>query len=196
MVISLAGGAVWTQATFDWPALADHNPQPEKPRRAAVDQEPSANSWEVCVCEKQVCELLTGEDSRAAEGCRRDTGRSSRPAMAGAGLDALLLLLFAITITSASLIESRAQSKQLQRAVRHRQVTVVVEGVRERMTGTPSPDPLLLINFPDIDTQFKVHLLEDSNTLKLTLAQNDIDSKFLEHLVIIRRFHLNIMHRA
>ena len=114
----------------------------------------------------------------------------------GAGLDALLLLLFAITITSASLIESRAQSKQLQRAVRHRQVTVVVEGVRERMTGTPSPDPLLLINFPDIDTQFKVHLLEDSNTLKLTLAQNDIDSKFLEHLVIIRRFHLNIMHRT
>ena len=115
----------------------------------------------------------------------------------GAGLDALLLLLFAIaTIASASLIESRAQSKQLQRAVRHRQVTVVVEGVRERMTGTPSPDPLLLINFPDIDTQFKVHLLEDSNTLKLTLAQNDIDSKFLEHLVIIRRFHLNIMHRT
>lgn len=96
----------------------------------------------------------------------------------GAGLDALLLLLFAITIASASLIESRAQSKQLQRAVRHRQVVVVVEGVRERMTGTPSPDPLLLINFPDIDTQFKVHLLEDSNTLKLTLAQNDIDSKF------------------
>ena len=104
----------------------------------------------------------------------------------GAGLDALLLLLFAITIASASLIESRAQSKQLQRAVRHRQVVVVVEGVRERMTGTPSPDPLLLINFPDIDTQFKVHLLEDSNTLKLTLAQNDIDSKFrfLDWLVL------------
>ena len=98
----------------------------------------------------------------------------------GAGLDALLLLLFAIaTIASASLIESRAQSKQLQRAVRHRQVVIVVEGVRERMTGTPSPDPLLLINFPDIDTQFKVHLLEDSNTLKLTLAQNDIDSKLI-----------------
>ena len=55
---------------------------------------------------------------------------------------------------------------------------MVVEGVRQRMTGTPSPDPLLLINFPDIDTQFKVHLLEDTNTLKLTLAQNDIDSEF------------------
>jgi len=104
--------------------------------------------------------------------------------MAGAGLDALLLLLFAITISSASLIESRAQSKQLQRAVRHRQVVVVVEGVRERMTGTPSPDPLLLINFPDIDTQFKVHLLEDSNTLKLTLAQNDIDSVWCEDIVL------------
>jgi len=117
----------------------------------------------------------------------RDTAcRSSSPAMAqGAGLDALLLLLFAIaTIASASLIESRAQSKQLQRAVRHRQVVVVVEGVRERMTGTPSPDPLLLINFPDIDTQFKVHLLEDSNTLKLTLAQNDIDSVWCEDIVL------------
>ena len=98
----------------------------------------------------------------------------------GAGLVALLLLLLAIaTIVSGSLIESRAQSKQLQRAIRHRQVVVVVEGVRERMTGAPSPDPLVLINFPDIDSQFKVHLLEDSNTLKLTLAQNDIDSKFL-----------------
>ena len=128
-----------------------------------------------------MCKQLTGGRLKSGgqeEGGRRDTGRSSSPAMAGAGLDALLLLLFAITISSASLIESRAQSKQLQRAVRHRQVVVVVEGVRERMTGTPSPDPLLLINFPDIDTQFKVHLLEDSNTLKLTLAQNDIDSKF------------------
>jgi hypothetical protein len=95
--------------------------------------------------------------------------------MAGAGLGLRLLLL--ASLAAASLIESRQQSKALQRAVRHHQVVVVVEGVRERMTGTPSPEPLMLINFPDIDTQFKVHLLEETNTIKLTLAQNDIDSK-------------------
>ena len=96
--------------------------------------------------------------------------------MARAGL-ALVLVLVTGNTAQASLIESRAQSKALQRAVRHRQVVAVVEGVRQRMTGTPSPDPLLLINFPEIDTQFKIHLLEETNTLKITLAQNDIDSK-------------------
>ena len=90
------------------------------------------------------------------------------------GLAGLLLLL---PVCRANLIESRVMSKQLQRALGHSQLAVVVEGVRGRMTGTPSPDPLFLINFPDIDTQFKVHLLEDTNTIKLTLAQNDINSK-------------------
>lgn len=113
--------------------------------------------------------------------------RSSSGAMAPPGLplglssssscSSTVLLLLLLSSATASLIESRQQSKNLQRAVRHKEVALVVEGVRQRMTGTPSPDPLLLVNFPDIDTQFKVHLLEDTNTLKLTLAQNDIDSE-------------------
>jgi hypothetical protein len=41
------------------------------------------------------------------------------------------------------------------------------------MIGIPSPDPLLLINFPDLDNQFKVHLLEDTGTIKLTLVHPD-----------------------
>jgi hypothetical protein len=40
-------------------------------------------------------------------------------------------------------------------AVRHKELVVVVEGVRRRLASTPSPDPLLLINFPDLDNQFK-----------------------------------------
>ena len=73
LVISLAGGAVSTQpATFDWPALADHNPggwQAEKPRRAAVHQEPSAESWRRgSVDAKSRCASSSrGEDSRAAD---------------------------------------------------------------------------------------------------------------------------------
>merc|ERR1719336_1669126 len=41
----------------------------------------------------------------------------------------------------------------------------------ERIIGQPSPDPLILINFPDINTQFKVHVLEDSRKIKITLAR-------------------------
>jgi len=43
----------------------------------------------------------------------------------------------------------------LVQAVRHKELVVVVEGVRRRLTSTPSPDPILLINFPDLDNQFK-----------------------------------------
>merc|ERR1719367_2425831 len=43
----------------------------------------------------------------------------------------------------------------------------------ERIIGQPSPDPLILINFPDINTQFKVHVLEDNRKIKITLARDD-----------------------
>ncbi len=49
----------------------------------------------------------------------------------------------------------------------------VLEGVRERALNSVHPDPILLVNFPDIDHQFKVHLLEDTSTLKLTLTHDD-----------------------
>ena len=81
-------------------------------------------------------------------------------------------LVFLQTI-SAKLVESRAQSKELQRALGHDHVVIVVDGVLERLRGKPSPDPLVLINFHDLDTQFKVHILEDTNTIKITLASDD-----------------------
>ena len=61
-VISLAGGAGCTfWATFDWPALADHNPGGTSRETSAVDQEPSASSCEgEGGCEKQVCSQLLG----------------------------------------------------------------------------------------------------------------------------------------
>ena len=85
-----------------------------------------------------------------------------------------ILLLKTVT---AKLVESRAQTKELQRALNHDNVVIVLDGVLERLRGSPSPDPLVLINFHDLDTQFKVHILEDTNTIKFTLASKDGKSK-------------------
>ena len=76
-------------------------------------------------------------------------------------------------LASAKLTENRKESKQLQKALSRDQVVIVIDGILDRILGEPSPDPLALINFPDIDTQFKVHVLEDSRKIKLTLAQQD-----------------------
>merc|ERR1712013_44574 len=73
--------------------------------------------------------------------------------------------LMCMQTISAKLVESRAQSKELQRALGHDHVVIVIDGVLERLRGTPSPDPLILINFHDLNTQFKVHILEDTNSL-------------------------------
>ena len=59
-------------------------------------------------------------------------------------------------LTTGTLVESHYLSKQLQRALRHDDVVIVMEGVRRRLIGIPDPDPLLLINYPDLDNQFKV----------------------------------------
>ena len=85
----------------------------------------------------------------------------------------LLLLFSLVGWGSGTLTESHFLSKELQRAVRQDEVVFVIEGVRRRMIGIPSPDPLVLVNFPDLDNQFKVHLLEDSGTIKLTLVHSD-----------------------
>ena len=78
----------------------------------------------------------------------------------GQGLFSLLLLLaFCLPGHDAghgSLTHSRAQNRNLQRAIHHEKIFLVLEGVRERALNTISPDALLLINFPDIDKQFKV----------------------------------------
>ena len=44
----------------------------------------------------------------------------------------------------------------LQKVIRHKRVTLVLDGVRARALNTHQQDPLLLINFPDVDHQFKV----------------------------------------
>ena len=85
----------------------------------------------------------------------------------------VLVLLSLVGWATGTLTESHYLSKELQRALRQDKVVFVIEGVRRRMTGIPSPDPLVLVNFQDLDNQFKVHLLEDSATIKLTLVHDD-----------------------
>ena len=85
----------------------------------------------------------------------------------------LISLLSFLSSHHAKLTENRRESKELQKALNHNTLVVVIDGVLERLIGDPSPDPLLLINFPDINTQFKVHVLEDSKKIKFTLARED-----------------------
>ena len=83
-------------------------------------------------------------------------------------------LSLCLGLASAKLTENRKESKQLQKALGRDHVVIVIDGILERILGEPSPDPLALINFPDIDTQFKVHVLEEDNRkIKLTLAQQN-----------------------
>jgi hypothetical protein len=57
-------------------------------------------------------------------------------------------------------------------AVRHKELVMVVEGVRRRLASAPSPDPILLINFPDLDNQFKAGWLVDAeSSLGFSLVQ-------------------------
>lgn len=86
---------------------------------------------------------------------------------------ALALILVNLDTVQGTLVESHYLSKQVQRALRHDDVVIVLEGVRRRLNGIPDPDPLLLINYPDLDNQFKVHLIEDSRTIKLTLVHSE-----------------------
>ena len=69
---------------------------------------------------------------------------------------ALALVLLELDTVQGTLVESHYLSKQVQRALRHDDVVIVLEGVRRRLVGIPDPDPLLLINYPDLDNQFKV----------------------------------------
>ena len=77
-----------------------------------------------------------------------------------ASLAVAVTLAVALLVDSAAgtLVESHYLSKQLQRALRHDDVVIVLEGVRRRLIGIPDPDPLLLINYPDLDNQFKVNV--------------------------------------
>ena len=88
-------------------------------------------------------------------------------------LPILLSVLSVLHYSQARLTETRRETRELQKALNHKSLVVVIDSVLERIIGDPSPDPLLLINFPDINTQFKVHVLEDSRKIKFTLARED-----------------------
>ena len=71
-------------------------------------------------------------------------------------LSSALIFLMLTSFSSSSLTQSRSQNRQFQRAVRSDKTIFVLEGVRERALNSVKPDPILLINFPEIDHQFKV----------------------------------------
>lgn len=102
--------------------------------------------------------------------------------MARTLLLALTVINLLLDTANPTLTHSRAQNRQLQRALRHDKIVLVLDGIRDRANDLPQPDPVLLINFPDVDNQFKIHLLEDTNTLKLTL--NHAEGTWCEEIVI------------
>ena len=68
----------------------------------------------------------------------------------------LSLLTLATLSVDCKLAHSKAMNRKLQKVIRHKRVTIVLDGVRQRLTN-PQPDALVLINIPEIDHQFKVH---------------------------------------
>ena len=70
---------------------------------------------------------------------------------------AFFILGFGIT-SRASLTQSRLQNRDLQRVINHKRINIVLEGVRARALNTIKPDPILLVNFLEIDHQFKVSI--------------------------------------
>ena len=88
----------------------------------------------------------------------------------------LWLLAWTPLLTSASTLKhSRSQNRHLQRAIKHENIVFVLEGVRHRGQEEQTEgneqhefvvdemEPILLVNFPDIDHQFKVREA-DKNT--------------------------------
>jgi hypothetical protein len=78
--------------------------------------------------------------------------------MATVPLWSVLTLVAFFGLASASLTQSRLQNRHLQRVINHNRITIVLEGVRARALNTVKPDPILLINFPEINHQFKVNI--------------------------------------
>ena len=115
---------------------------------------------------------------------------------------ALLVLVALWACALGSLTQTRSQNRELQRAVSHKHLTLILEGVRERTLTTVQPDPILLIDFPEINYQFKVrqiplcilaqyyikwlfqiHLLEDTSELKISLKYSDGET-WCENIVV------------
>ena len=78
------------------------------------------------------------------------------PVTARAALILTFVGLFVVQQANGTLTQSRLQNRHLQRVMNHHRITIVLEGVRARALNSIKPDPILLINFPEIDYQFKV----------------------------------------
>ena len=78
------------------------------------------------------------------------------PVAARAALVLAFVGLFVVLPANGTLTQSRLQNRHLQRVMNHHRITIVLEGVRARALNSIKPDPILLINFPEIDYQFKV----------------------------------------
>ena len=78
------------------------------------------------------------------------------PVAARAALVLTFVGLFVVLPANGTLTQSRLQNRHLQRVMNHHRITIVLEGVRARALNSIKPDPILLINFPEIDYQFKV----------------------------------------
>ena len=57
-----------------------------------------------------------------------------------------------------TLTQSRLQNRHLQRFMNHNRITIVLEGVRARALNSIKPDPIIQINFPEINHEFKVRI--------------------------------------
>lgn len=77
--------------------------------------------------------------------------------MMGRSPTAILLVAFAhFGLIWGSMIESKMQNRHLQKVMDHNRVTIILEGVRTRAQNFVKPDPLVLINYSEINHQFKV----------------------------------------
>ena len=90
------------------------------------------------------------------------------PVAARAALVLTFVGLFVVLPANGTLTQSRLQNRHLQRVMNHHRITIVLEGVRARALNSIKPDPILLINFPEIDYQFKVRDLVTYLVLKVS----------------------------
>ena len=86
----------------------------------------------------------------------------------------------------ASLTQTGAQNRLLQRAISHNQITFVLDGVRERAISSIQPDPILLIHFPEIDHQLKASLLS-LNCREMILIRIAVDNRYVVVMWILTK---------
>ena len=128
-------------------------------------------SWKCCIFRKswvdenwrpfegKLTEYVNGggpaqSSTRDLRECMWDYGK--RHLVTKMALSIFFLFWTLLGLSSGSLTQSRLQNRHLQRVINHNRVSIVLEGVRSRALNSVKPDPILLINFPEVDHQFKV----------------------------------------